>query len=205
MLISVFQTFYDNLLASSWLEAVAVAAGLMSVWYARREDILVYPTGIVNVLIYVYLCYEVKLYADMSINIFYFGMSIYGWIKWTRKTSDNQTRPITVMDRKEWILSAGGLVLFFFALWYILQKYTDSNVPVWDALTTAIFIIGMWLMAVKKIENWIAWLIGDAIVIPLFFVKGLALSSLQYAVFLILAVMGYVSWRKKLLHPATNA
>lgn len=197
MLISVFQTFYDNLLASSWLEAVAVAAGLMSVWYARREDILVYPTGIVNVLIYVYLCYEVKLYADMSINIFYFGMSIYGWIKWTRKTSDNQTRPITVMDRKEWILSAGGLVLFFFALWYILQKYTDSNVPVWDALTTAIFIIGMWLMALKKVENWIFWIAGDLISVPLYASKLLVLSSFQFAVFLALAIAGYIEWRKK--------
>lgn len=205
MLLSIFQTLYDNLVASSWLEAVAVVAGLMSVWYARKEDIMVYPTGIVNVLIYVFLCYEVKLYADMSINIFYFGMSIYGWIKWTRKTSGNQTRPITMMSWKEWILSTGGLLLFFVILWYILNKFTDSSVPGWDALTTAIFIIGMWLMALKKVENWIFWIAGDLISVPLYASKSLVLSSFQFVVFLALAIAGYIEWRRKLKCLSTPA
>src|SRR5512145_641859 len=102
MLFSVVQDFYQNLLATSWLEAVAVITGLMSVWYARKENILVYPVGIISVLIYVYLCFKVKLYADMGINAFYFVMSIYGWVKWSMKTADHHQRPITWASKAEW-------------------------------------------------------------------------------------------------------
>jgi nicotinamide mononucleotide transporter len=198
MLLSVFQSLYENLLASSWLEAVAVITGLLSVWYARKENILVYPVGIVSVLIYVYLCFQVKLYADMGINAFYFGMSVYGWIKWTRKTVEHDHRPITWATRKEWIWSVVGLCISFAVLVYVLKNYTDSNVPVWDALSTAIFIIGMWLMALKKIENWIFWIAGDLMCVPLFAYKGLILSSFQFSIFLILAVAGFVEWKKRI-------
>jgi len=198
MLLSVSQSLNENILASGWLEAVAVITGLMSVWFAKKENILVYPTGIISVLIYVYLCLSVKLYADMSINAFYFVMSIYGWVKWSRKTGDKLTRPITWASKQEWIISVAGVIIFFIVLVYILKNYTDSNVPIWDALTTAIFIIGMWLMALKKIENWLFWILGDLISIPLFASKGLVLTSIQFTIFLVLAVAGYVEWRKKL-------
>ena len=198
MLLSVSQSLDENILASGWLEAVAVITGLMSVWFAKKENILVYPTGIISVLIYVYLCLSVKLYADMSINAFYFVMSIYGWVKWSRKTGNKPTRPITWASKQEWIISVVGVIVFFIVLVYILKNYTDSNVPIWDALTTAIFIIGMWLMALKKIENWLFWILGDLISIPLFASKGLVLTSIQFTIFLVLAVAGYVEWRKKL-------
>ena len=198
ILLSILQSLYENILASTWLEAVAVIFGLLSVWFARKENILVYPTGIISVLIYVYICFTVKLYADMGINAFYFIMSIYGWVKWSRKTGDRPSRPITRASKLEWILSVTGLVLFFLILVYVLKNYTDSNVPIWDALTTAIFIIGMWLMALKKIENWLAWILGDFISIPLFASKGLILTSLQFAIFLALAVAGYLAWNQKI-------
>jgi nicotinamide mononucleotide transporter len=197
MVLSIFQEFYENVMSSSWLEAAAVFTGLLSVWFAKKENILVYPTGIVSVLIYVYLCLSVKLYADMGINAFYFVMSVYGWVKWSRKTGDKHARPITWASRKEWIFSLVGVVVFFIILVFILKNYTDSNVPVWDAFTTAIFIIGMWLMALKKIENWLAWIIGDLICIPLFASKGLILTSFQFTVFLVLAVLGYLEWSSK--------
>lgn len=199
MLISVIDTLYANLKDSSWLEAIAVATGLLSVWYAKKENILVYPVGIVNVLIYVYLCFSVKLYADMSINAFYFVMSVYGWIKWARKTPEKKVRPIATATRKEGTWSVIGLIFFFIALYFILKNFTDSNVPFWDALTTSIFIIGMWLMALKKIENWLFWIAGDLMCIPLFASKSLILSSFQFTVFLILAISGYMEWRKKYL------
>ena len=198
ILLSILQSLYENILASTWLEAVAVIFGLLSVWLAWKENILVYPTGIISVLIYVYICFTVKLYADMGINAFYFIMSIYGWVKWSRKTGDRPSRPITRASKLEWILSVTGLVLFFLILVYVLKNYTDSNVPIWDALTTAIFIIGMWLMALKKIENWLAWILGDFISIPLFASKGLILTSLQFAIFLALAVAGYLAWNQKI-------
>lgn len=198
ILLSVVQTVYENILASSWVEAIAVITGLMSVWYARKENILVYPTGIVSVLIYVYLCFTVKLYAEMGINAFYFFMSIYGWVKWSRKVGDKPARPITWASGREWVYSVAGFVVSFVVLYFVLKNYTDSNVPFWDALTTAIFIIGMWLMALKKIENWILWILGDLISVPLYASKGLALTGIQYTVFLALAVAGYLEWRKKL-------
>ena len=134
----------------------------------------------------------------MGINAFYFVMSIYGWVKWGRKSGDRPARPITKASSMEWIYSIAGFLVSFLVLIFVLKNYTDSNVPVWDALTTAIFIIGMWLMALKKIENWLAWIIGDLICIPLYASKGLALTSIQFAIFLALAVAGYTEWRKKL-------
>lgn len=197
ILISIINTLYENVLVSTWPEAIAVITGLLSVWFAKKENILVYPTGIISVLIYVYLCLSVKLYADMSINFFYFVMSIYGWVKWSRKTGGKPARPITWATRQEWIFSVVGVIIFFVILVFILKNYTDSNVPVWDALTTAIFIIGMWLMALKKIENWLAWIVGDLISIPLFASKGLVLTSIQFAIFLVLAIAGYIEWSSK--------
>jgi nicotinamide mononucleotide transporter len=190
-LLSIFDTLYQNVLDSSWIEAVAVLFGLLSVWYAKKENILVYPTGIINVLIYVYICLKVGLYADMGINFFYFIMSVYGWYKWSRKDENQNTRPIADMNLKEILISVTGTAIFFFILSFVLKNYTNSTVPYIDGFTTAVFIIGMWLMALKKIENWIYWIIGDVY-------KSLILTSFQFTVFLIIAIAGYLEWKRKL-------
>lgn len=193
-----FDLFLQNLMQSTLLEGIAVFTGLLSVWFAKKENIWVYPTGIVSVLIYVYICFHAGIYADMGINAFYFIMSVYGWYKWTRKDQSDHYIPITTNTLKKQLLSILGAVVFFFILYYVLTNFTDSTVPYLDSATTAIFIIGMWLMALKKIENWIYWIIGDFISIPLFFYKGLVLTSFQYTVFLILAILGYFEWSQKL-------
>ena len=180
------------------LEAIAVVFGLASVWFARLNNILVYPTGIVSVVIDVYICAGAKLYADMGINAYYFVMSVYGWWFWSRKTDDTELVPITKNDRSENISSMVIGVVSFFSLWWVLSTFTDSDVPVWDSLTTAFFFVGMWLMAKKKLENWTAWIIADFISIPLYFYKGLILTSFQYLVFLILAILGYIAWNKNI-------
>lgn len=192
------QQFYQNLLNSTWVEIVAVIFGLLSVWYAKKEKILVYPTGIVNVLIYIYICYVAGLYADMGINAFYFVMSVYGWYNWSRKIDTSHHVPISKATRKQLVISFAAFFVFFLLLWYVLARFTNSVVPIWDSFTTSIFIISMWLMALKKIENWLGWIIGDALVIPLFAYKGLVFTSFQYIVFLALAISGYLEWRKKL-------
>ena len=192
-----FDLLYQNLNHTTWLEAVAVLFGLLSVWYARKENILVFPTGIISVLIYVYICYFAGLYADMGINGFYFLMSVYGWYNWTHQDSEQQTIAISYNTAKQHVISIAGTIVFFVVLYFVLSQYTDSTVPVWDSATTAIFIVGMWLMALKKVENWIFWIIGDFVSIPLYFYKGLALTSFQFTVFLVLAVWGYIEWRKK--------
>lgn len=196
--------FLMNMRDTSWLEAVAAILGIASVWYARRENILVYPTGIVSVLIYVYICFFSRLYADSGINFFYFLMSVYGWYNWTRNTGDSGHLEITVNTKRQ---QMAGIGLTFVSYWVILgiiwlfnsndTVYMSSYVPWVDSFTTAIFLVGMLLMARKKVENWVYWIIGDIVSIPLYFMKGLAFTSFQYLVFLILAILGYIEWRKR--------
>jgi len=193
-----FDLFYKNLVESTWIEAVAVIFGLLSVWYAKKENLLVYPTGIISVLIYVYICFFAGLYADMGINFFYFLMSVFGWYKWTRKDQSDHFIPISRCNPVFHVSGILATIFFFVVLRYLLSNYTDSTVPNIDAATTAVFIVGMWLMALKKIENWVYWIIGDVISIPLYFYKGLVLTSFQFTVFLILAIMGYLEWRNKM-------
>jgi len=194
----ILNQLYSNILDTSWLEVVAVFFGILSVWFARKENIWVYPTGIVNVLIYVYLCFFAGLYADMAINAFYFVMSVFGWYNWSRRTENNEHVPISSLNLKQWFLYIMLILGAYGIIFFILTKYTDSTVPKFDSFTTALFIAGMWLMAVKKIENWLLWILGDVLVIPMFAVKGLAFTSVQYIVFLVLAIMGYFEWRKRL-------
>lgn len=198
MLSDIFDILYQNLVDSSILEAIAVFFGILSVWYAKKENILVFPTGIISVVIYIYICFFAKLYADMGINFVYFVMSVYGWYMWSRKDESKPLLPITWCTKKDHMVSVLMLAGFFAVLSFFLSNYTDSNVPIIDSATTSIFIVGMWLMARKKIENWIYWIIGDVVSIPLYFYKDLALTSIQFTVFLVLAVMGFIEWRRKL-------
>jgi len=179
------------------LEWIAVATGIMSVWFSLRENIFVYPTGIVSVLIYVYFGFTYKLYADMGVNFYYFVMSVYGWYNWTNTQDENRDQiPVTVNSRNENLISLGILFGSFILLYLVLAFITDSDVPFWDATTTTFAILGMWLMARKKLESWIAWIITDLISIPLYHYKGLTLTSFQFLIFTILAVGGYVAWKK---------
>ncbi|MFO7923544.1 MAG: nicotinamide riboside transporter PnuC [Bacteroidales bacterium] len=198
---SFIDVFRQNILNTSWLEITAVIFGMASVWFAKKENILVFPTGIVSVLIYVYICFYAKLYADMGINFFYFLMSVYGWYNWSRKDLTMKILQITRCRNSEYLISLAGGVVLFFIFYFVLSEYTDSDVPVLDSLTTAIFIVAMWLMAKKKIENWTAWILGNIISIPLYFYKGLVFTSFQFTVFLILAILGYIEWNKKLQSP----
>ncbi len=214
---------HDYFLLMTIPEIIAVVTGILSVWYARKESILVYPIGIISVLLYVYICLEVKLYADAAINFYYFIVSIYGWYYWkhggklqnpelyrsgTEIDSDllNAEGSSGIMEEAEIVynkLSVNFLYLFAAFLFggiigYLLDTYSDSVVPYWDGITTALFFVAMILMAQKKIEHWIFWIMGNAICIPLFFSKGLCLSSFQYCIFTILAFAGFISWYRKL-------
>lgn len=202
--INIWHTFVQNILASSPVEIIAVAFGLASVWFAKKENILVFPTGIVSVILYVWICFQSKLYADAGINAFYFAMSVYGWYNWSRIDENKKQLPVSRNSYKMNLFSIVAIIFFYFAIKYVLEKYTDTDVAGWDALTTSIFIVGMWLMALKKIENWIVWIIGDLISIPLYFYKDLVFSSFQFAIFLIIAVLGFLSWRKTLMLSVEN-
>jgi nicotinamide mononucleotide transporter len=194
----ILQTLLNNLEATTITEIIAVVFGILSVWFARKENILVFPTGIISVILYVYICIGAKLYADMGINVFYFVMSVYGWYNWTHKNGETKEREISKTTKREKIQIFFSLIIFFFILFFILTNYTDSNVPIIDSITTSIFLVGMWLMALKKVENWTFWIVGDLISIPLYLYKGLVLSSFQFIVFLILAIMGLIEWKNRI-------
>ncbi len=196
---------------TSWFEAIAVLLGIASVWYARRDNILVYPTGIVSVLIYVFICFNARLYADAGINLFYFGMSVYGWYNWTRGGVNSTELLITKNNKvQQWT----SVLYTFTAYWAILgliwlfnrddTVYMQSYVPWVDSFTTAVFLIGMLLMAKKKVENWVYWIIGDIVSIPLYFMKGLVFTSFQYTVFLVIAILGYIEWNRRLQESHTS-
>ena len=182
------------------LEYLAVATGLWSVWLSKKEHIGVYPTGIVSVVIYVYLCSVGKLYAEAAINFYYLIMSIYGWFNWSRHKNSNQTTlQITACTPLQNLVLVCVTAAIWLGIAAFLRQFTDSTVPYSDGLATAIFFVGMWLMATKKIENWIYWILGDLICIPLYYQKGYTATSLQYIAFTAIAVAGFFSWQKKLL------
>ena len=182
---------------TSVLETSAVFFGLLSVWYAKKEIIWLYPTGIVSIIIYIDLTFQHKLYGDMVIQVYYLIMSIYGWYFWIKGKGAQAPVPISKNNEQEnlfvFLLFLGSFLFIRFGL-----ELTDSNVPGWDALTSALAIAGMWLMARKKIEHWIAWIIVDIISVPLYIYKGLPLTSFQFLIFTILAVWGYLTWNIKL-------
>ena len=188
------------------LEITGVVFGLLSVWLAKKNHIGVFPTGMISTSIYVYLLLKWGLVGDMLINAYYFGMSVYGWVIWTRVNDQVQSTPISRINQQEWryllLLFVGSLgfvygVYQWFGLW-------NSSTAVIDTLTTAIFFSGMWLMARRKIENWIFWIVGDIISVPLYLIKGFSFTSLQYLIFTFIAIYGYLEWKKILdNHPAT--
>ena len=182
------------------LEMIAVVFGFLSVWYAKRENILVFPTGIISTAIFVYILWVFGLLGDMLINAYYFSMSIYGWYEWTRKVDATHFIPITRTNKTEKKWSAflfAGTVLFVTMVYLAFDKFNSWTAYV-DTLTTAIFFVGMWQMARKKLENWTYWIIGDIISVPLYLFKGLIFTSLQYLLFTLIAIFGYMAWKKNL-------
>ena len=182
------------------LEMVGVFFGFLSVWYSMRENILVFPTGIISTGLFVYILFIFGLLGDMLINAYYFVMSAYGWYMWTRKVDGTHFIPITTTTAKEniWTVVLFVATILFVVLVYVIFDTLDNWTAYIDTFTTAVFFVGMWLMAKKKLENWVYWIIGDVISVPLYFYKGLIFTSLQYLLFTIIAIFGYLAWKKSL-------
>lgn len=180
------------------LELFAVIMNITSVVYAKRNNILVYPTGLIGTGIFVYILLNFSLLGDTIINAYFFSMSIYGWYFWSRKKDEVFINQVSTIKRNEvkhiFILGISSLIFIYFVYEYF-DKWNNWTAYV-DNITTAIFFVAMWLMARRKVESWIFWIIGDIITVPLYFYKGLTISSIQYIIFLILAVLGYISWKQ---------
>ena len=179
------------------LEIIAVFFGFLSVWFSKNNNILVFPTGMINTSIFVYLLLKWSLLGDMIINAYYFIMSIYGWYFWLKGTN-NTVSPISKVSNTDirivvllFISSSAfvSLVYSFFDKWETIVSYIDI-------LTTAIFFAAMWLMAKRKVESWIFWIVGNIISVPLYLHKGLAFTSIQYFIFTVIAIAGYIKWKE---------
>ncbi len=197
-----FGQYADYKTANIILELIAMAFGILSVFYSRANNILVYPTGIISTGIYVYLLNEWGLIGDMIVNAYYFIMSIYGWWVWTRKVDATHVTPITNMNKKDLFVV---VALFLATLVFVYIIYVWRNklivekhpwIPYTDIVTTAIFFSGMWLMAKRKLQHWLFWIVANIISIPLYFLKGYTFTSIQYIIFLGLAVWGWIEWNK---------
>lgn len=201
MLSNIMQQIAENFSAISTLEWISTVTQILSVWYALKNNILVFPTGIIGVTLAAYIYFfkiSPPLYAEGLLHIYYLAMSIFGWYAWLLKKSDQTlTFPISWCSAKEGLF---GLILAFTS-WIILFSWlkfnTDSNTPVADALVTSFSILGMWWMAKRKIENWLAYLVSNAVAIPLNYYKDLSLFSLMYIIFFIMACRGFILWKKE--------
>ena len=180
------------------MEFCAFVFGILSVWFAKKENIWVYPTGLIATIITTYLLYIAGYLGDMMINIYFSLMSIYGWHNWSRKNNESNLITISRTNFKEKII---GIVLFFVTVFvvfciYYLFDYQIKVENYIDIFASGIFFTGMWYMANKKIENWTLWIFGDLLVVPLYAFRGLGMLALQYLIFTILAISAYLEWKK---------
>lgn len=198
----ILQQFIDGLKATTWYEFVAVFSGIASVWFSRKENILVYPVGLVNTILYIFISLEGDLYGEAGVNLYYTIMSIYGWTLWARR--DKQQHHIVVITRstrREWLQQTLFFVFFyvsiFLLLTYVKKTFAPGAIPWADGFASATAFTGMWLMARKKVESWYWWIATNISSIPLYFVKGLVFTSVYYAILLVMAIFGLIEWRKR--------
>jgi len=197
-----FDQFIEGIKQTTLLEYIAVIAGIASVWFSRKENILVYPVGLINTIIYIYLSFKYHLIGEASVNFYYTVVSIYGWYLWSKK--DLKQRPvlkITTSSFKEWmqqlLFFSAFYIIIFFSLQYLKEVFAEGAIPWADAFASATAYTGMWLMAKKKVESWYWWIATNIASIPLFFVKGLTFTSVYFFILLIMAFFGLITWKQK--------
>ncbi len=184
------------------LELVCFVLGILSVWYARKENILVYPTGLFSTIITVYLLYISKDLGNMLVNIYFSFMSIYGWYNWKFGKTDNENvLKISTTSNKDKILGIILMILTSVLVYFIYQylEYKITGDTYLDIFTTSVFFTAMWYMANKKLESWVLWIIGNTLVVPLYFYKEWYLLAIQYIIFTILAVLAFRDWKKSVV------
>ncbi|MEJ5962155.1 nicotinamide riboside transporter PnuC [Pedobacter immunditicola] len=179
------------------LEWCGVFTGILCVWLAAKNNIFNWPIAIVSVLIYIFIFYESKLYADMGLQFYFLIMSIYGWYFWHQHQNNKEAgRPVSVITKKEIILSIAGIIVFTLVLGFLLFKNTDASFPFIDSFCTACSLIAQIFLARKVLENWLIWIFVDIIYIGIYISKGLYATAFMYALYIYIATVGYLAWRK---------
>ena len=198
----ILEQFITGIKQTTALEYIAVVSGIVSVWFSKKENILVYPVGLVNTIIYTYLSFKYHLIGEAAVNFYYTVVSLYGWALWAKR--NKQQEPIlhiTFSSKKEithqLFFFASFYVAIYIALHYLKQSFYEGAIPWADAYASATAFTGMWLMARKKVESWWWWIATNIASIPLYFVKGLVFTSVYYVILLVLAVFGLLEWKQK--------
>ncbi len=184
------------------LENIAIVSGIISVWFSKKGNIWVYPIGILSTIIYIYLSFQGDLFGEATVNLYYTIMSIYGWYNWMRQNGNKElliriSNSSATERRNEFLFFIGVYLIIFLALQYIKDAFAPGAIPWADALASASAFTGMWLMAKKKVNSWIWWIITNIVSVPLYYVKGYDNTSLYYLILLVLAILGLIEWRKK--------
>jgi nicotinamide mononucleotide transporter len=202
-LLQIAEQFLTGLKQTTALEYIAVAAGIASVWFSKRENILVYPVGLINTVIYTWLSFKYHLIGEAGVNFYYTVVSIWGWVLWARRDPQKQEHllHITFSNAHQWrrqlLFFAALYAVIFVSLTYLKTAFYPGVIPWADAFASATAFTGMWLMARKKVESWWWWIATNIASIPLYFVKGLVFTSFYYSVLLVLAVLGLQEWKER--------
>lgn len=202
MMQNIWQQFIEGLQHTSLPEFIAVIAGIASVWFSRKENILVYPVGLINTIIYIWLSFKGDLIGEASVNFYYTVMSIYGWILWAKKDNEQHNIVhISFSDRKWWLYQSAFFAAFYMAIFllltYLKEDFAPDAIPWADAFASATAFTGMWLMTKKKVESWYWWMATNIASIPLYFVKHYVFTSVYYLILLVMAVAGLYEWKKR--------
>jgi nicotinamide mononucleotide transporter len=191
------QSISQFIFGTGILEWFGVFTGILCVWLAAKNNIWNWPIAIVSVIIYIFIFSESKLYADMGLQVYFLGMNIYGWYYWSRqKSNPGLERPISLITKNEILLSIGGVIVFTFALGFLLHKNTDASFPFIDSFCTACSLIGQIFLARRVLQNWLIWIFVDIIYVGIYFSKDLYATGLMYTLYIAIATMGYLDWRK---------
>lgn len=198
----IYQQFIEGMKHTTLLEYIAVFAGIASVWFSRVENILVYPVGLINTIIYIWLSFKFHLPGEASVNFYYTIMSLYGWYMWLQKDQQQQkVLQVTYSDKTMWLYQFLFFLFFYtaiyFALVYLKKEFFEGAIPWADAFASATAFTGMWLMTRKKVESWYWWIATNIASIPLYFVKGLVFTSVYYIILLVMAVFGLIEWNRR--------
>lgn len=180
------------------LEIIGTFVGLVYLWLEYKASIWLWIASIIMPAIYIFVYYEARLYADFGINIYYLGAAVYGWFIWKygNKSKEQKELPITCIPNKSWLKSLIVFIVTLIIIAWLLINYTDSNVPWWDAFTTALSIIGMWMLARKYLEQWWVWFVVDVISVGLYIYKELYFTAGLYGLYATIAIFGWLNWKK---------
>jgi nicotinamide mononucleotide transporter len=199
---TIMQQFIEGMKQTTWLEYIAVFTGIISVWFQKNENIWIFPIGLINTTIYVWISIKGNLFGEASVNFYYTVLNIYGWILWTKKDAkQHHIVNIQFSNAKQWLQQllffAFFYVTIFFILTYLKRSFAPNAIPWADSFASATAYTGMWLMAKKKVESWYWWIATNIASMPLYFVKHYVFTSVYYFILLIMAFFGLIEWIRR--------